>query len=72
MGSAAGDLLATKTFVTADRDDDELVGINSPAPRGPELDSNLPDLEVVVVELEDDAVIVVGLRVADPAQIEGH
>ena len=29
-------------------------GINSPTPRGPVLDSNRPDLEVALAELEDD------------------
>jgi len=43
-------------------------GINSPTPRGIVLDSNRADLDlVVVVTLEDDVVVVVGLRVDDPA-----
>jgi hypothetical protein len=36
------------------------------------LDSNRPDLELAAIELEDDAVVLVGLRVDDFAQIEGH
>jgi hypothetical protein len=42
-------------------------GINSPTPRGIVLDSNRADLDLVVVTLEDDVVVVVGLRVDDPA-----
>ena len=35
-------------------------------------DSNRPDFEVAAIELEDDAVVVVGLRVDNFAQIESH
>ena len=36
------------------------------------LDSNRPDLDLVAIELKDDAVVVVGLRVDDLAQIGDH
>lgn len=36
------------------------------------LDANRPDLDLVAVELEDDAVIVVGLGMNHFAQIESH
>jgi excisionase family DNA binding protein len=43
-----------------------------PAIRQATLDSNRSDLDLVALTLEDDAVVVVGLRVVDFAQIESH
>ena len=49
----------------AHRDDD----INSPSPNAPVLKTDRSDLELAFPELQDDAVVVVSLRVNDFAQI---
>jgi hypothetical protein len=46
------------------RDDD----INSPSPCGAELDVDRSDLELVAIELQDDAIVLVGLGMNDPSQ----
>jgi hypothetical protein len=52
--------------MSAHRDD----GINSPSPCGPVLDANRSDLELVAIALQDDAVVLVSLRVDDFPQID--
>src|SRR5215831_250675 len=48
-------------LVSAQRDH----GIESPPPCGPMLDTDRPDLELVAIELQNDAIVVVSLRVND-------
>jgi len=43
--------------------------VDSPTPCGPLLDADRPDLELVAITLQDDAIVVVSLRVDDLAQV---
>jgi hypothetical protein len=44
-------------------------GVDFPTPRGAVLNTDRPDLELVAIELQDYAVVLVGLEVDDLAQI---
>ena len=65
-------VLAVRAFalrqLSAHRDD----RIDGPTPHTLVLDSNRPDLYLVAIELEDDAIVVVSLGVDDFAEIESH